>query len=187
MGARGDGRRFGAVAMAFHWLTVALILAMVPIAWVMTDLPMGPDKFELYGLHKSLGITVLGLTVLRLAWRLADPPPPWPPEMPRWERWAARGSHVALYVVLFAMPIIGWVGSSAVNFPVTWFGLVTLPRLVDPDPALGDAAEQAHAVLSYVVFALVAVHVAAALRHHVMLRDDVLTRMLPFTGRRGGR
>jgi cytochrome b561 len=131
--------------------------------------------------HKSVGITILGIAVIRLAWRWIDRPPALPP-MPRWQELAARLNHWALYALLFALPLTGWLMSSAANRPVSWFGLVQLPDFIAPDEGLEEALEETHETLVNVLFALAGLHVAAALKHQFVDRNGLLFRMLP--GRR---
>ncbi len=174
----GEGR-YGALAQLFHWVTVALVIALIVIAAYMTDLPLGPEKLKVYNLHKSLGVTVLALTVLRMVWRWLSPAPPLPPDMAPWERLAAKTSHLLLYLLLLAQPITGILHSWAANFPVVIFGTLTLPNLTGPAPGLKDFLEETHHLMGWALCGLFLVHAGAALRHHFELKDDVLRRMLP--------
>jgi cytochrome b561 len=180
MALRNTLARWGAVSQAFHWLIVALVATQVVLALVADDLPNGMQKLVLLARHKSVGITILLLAVLRLAWRAANPVPELPPTLKPYERALARFTHFALYAVLFAMPLTGWMMSSARGFPVSWFGLVQLPDLVPRDRALYDVFHDTHEALARVLGAVVLLHIAGALKHHFVLRDDVLRRMLPF-------
>lgn len=182
--------RYDAVAIALHWLTVLAILSLLAMGWIMTSVPPGSaTQFMLFQWHKSVGITVLGLTVLRLGWRLAHKAPALPDTMPPLEKLAAHLGHVGLYALLFAMPLTGWalVSTSPFNIPTMLYGFIPFPHLVFP-AALGSKAAlnadfvNAHFVGVWLIVALVAVHAAAALRHHFVLRDTVLTRMLPRFG-----
>lgn len=177
------GSRYNIVAIAFHWVTAALIVAMVWLGLTMEDLPLGPEKIETYNLHKSIGFTVLVLTLLRLLWRLLSPPPPLPMTMPAWERRAARASHGALYVLLIAQPLVGIAHSWAAKFPIVIYDSFTLPVLIGPSDSLKEFLEGLHALGALALILLVAVHVAAALRHHFLLRHDILWRMLPVVRR----
>lgn len=179
MDAGRDGASYGAVAKSLHWLVVLLVVAMFLTAWYMTGLPIGPDKIKLYNLHKSIGIAVGALMILRLLWRLVSPPPPLPADMAGWERAAAHAAHAALYLLLIAQPLVGWLHSSAANFPVVVFNLFTLPPLVAPSESLKGQLEAVHGAIAWALLILIALHVAAALRHHFLLKDDVLRRMLP--------
>jgi cytochrome b561 len=174
--------RWGSVAQLLHWLIVALIVTQVILAGIADDLPLGLKKLAVLARHKSVGITILMLAAVRLGWRVANrESPPLPPTLKPYERFLAHFTHVALYVLLFAMPISGWIMSSARNFPVSWFNLFQLPDLVAPNQTLYDAMVLTHEVLAWTLAAVVALHVLGALKHHFVLRDDVLRRMLPFT------
>jgi cytochrome b561 len=176
---RNDEARYGAVAQVLHWLIAALVLVMFGLGWYMSGLPLGQRKFDMYQLHKSIGITILVLAAVRLLWRLVNPVPPLPPGIPPWERIAARLSHALLYLMLLVQPLIGFLQSNAANFPVVWWGVVRLPPLIKTDEALAETLVEAHAWNSRLLLALVLIHVGAALRHHFLLKDDVLRRMLP--------
>jgi cytochrome b561 len=173
--------RFGALAQAFHWVTFLLLLGSFGIGLTMVDMPLGPRKLQVFSWHKWVGVTVFLITVLRLGWRLLNPPSPYPKSMPDWQRRAARLSHAGLYTVLLVMPVSGWVMSSALGLSTVYLGLVPLPDLVAPDRALGETLISVHAVLGVALAMLFAVHVSAAIYHHIVLRDDVALRMLPFT------
>lgn len=179
---KNDAARFGVVAQLFHWVTVALVVALFAVAFYMVDLPLSPEKIKTYNLHKSLGLTVLCLAVLRLAWRLVTPPPPLPHDMASWERRAARTSHALLYLMLFAQPLLGLVHSWAANFPVVIYGTITLPNPIGANEPLKNAVVAAHFWLGMAMLGLIALHTLAALKHHVVDRDDILRRMLPGAG-----
>ncbi len=166
-------------AIALHWITAALIIANLLLGLSMVGLPISPRKLQWYIVHKSIGITVFLLTSLRVAWRLARPHPP-PVPMPSWQRHAAAATHALLYLLLFVIPITGWLYSSATGVQVVYLGLVPLPDLVQKSRALGDALLLVHVDLNALLFVVVCVHAAAAVRHHVVDRDTVLARMLPL-------
>lgn len=175
-----DATRYGAIAQAFHWLIAALIFVMLGLGYYMEDLPLGTRKLELYQTHKSIGLTIAVLAALRLLWRLLNPPPPLPATIKPWERRAAGLVHRLLYLMLFVQPLVGFLQSNAVNFPVVWWGLVPLPPLIAPNEPLGETLIVVHVIGGNLLAILVIVHVAAALRHHFVLKDDVLRRMLPW-------
>jgi cytochrome b561 len=181
MSLRNTTSRWGWLSQFLHWLIVVLIIVQVTLATLAGDLPPGVKKLALLARHKSVGITILALAVLRLLWRWLNPTPALPATLRPWEQSLARITHVLLYVILFAMPISGWLMSSARGFPVSWFGVFQLPDLVAKNRPLYHALVATHVSLSYVLYAVVALHVAAALKHHFVLRDDVLRRMLPGT------
>ncbi len=171
---------WGAVSKAFHWIIVALIITQYVLAKAAEDMPLGFEKFATLARHKSIGLTILMLAILRLLWRWMNPTPELPGTLKPYERVLARTSHFALYVLLFAQPITGWIMSSAANFPVSYFGWFTLPDLVQPDKAFAKLMVEVHHTLFRCLVGVASVHVFAALWHHFRLKDDVLRRMLPF-------
>jgi cytochrome b561 len=181
MALRNTTQRWGVIAQTFHWVIVALLIVQVTLAEMADDLPNGLEKLRMLARHKSVGITILALVTLRLAWRAVHEHPPLPGNLKPYERMLARLTHIALYVLLFALPLTGWTMSSARGFPVSWFGFFTLPNLVPKSRPLYDVLVLTHHTLAWFLFAVVALHVAAALKHHFVHKDDVLRRMLPFT------
>lgn len=165
----------------FHWSTAVLILVMVALGWLAVTYPLSPAKLQLFNWHKSLGLFVLAWVTLRLAWRLAHRAPEPPVDSSPAEKRAARIAHGSLYILMFAMPITGWVINSAADFPLKWFGLFSVPPLVAPDKGVQDTAEAVHLILFWTLLGLVVLHAAAAVYHHRQRRNNVLTRMLPFT------
>ncbi len=181
--------RYGAVAIGLHWIVALLIAGMIGLGFAMVRYFEAPDalatKFALYQWHKSFGVTVLALALLRLGWRLVNPVPPLPDTLKPYERALARFTHGALYGLLLATPLAGWVMTSASSFPIgEVFGLFTLPALVGDSQRVYEVARVVHEVLAWSLVAVVALHVAGALKHHFVLRDDVLRRMLPVRHRR---
>ncbi len=166
-------------AIALHWIIAALILAALPLGLIMTGLPLSPQKLKFYAWHKWLGVTVFVLAVVRLLWRVRHPPPPLPASVPAWQRSAASVLHACLYVLMLAIPLAGWLMSSAKGFQTVYLGILPIPDLIAKDEALGKTLATVHAWLAYALIALLMVHVAAALKHHFIDRDDVLRRMLP--------
>jgi cytochrome b561 len=171
-------------AQVLHWLMAVLILGMLGLGVYMTDLKLSPTKLQLYAWHKWIGITLLLLAVARLAWRLTHPAPPLPDSVPAWQRRAAHGLHGLLYVLLLAIPLSGWLMSSAKGFQTVWWGVLPLPDLVTKDEDLGRLLADIHGGLNLILATLLLPHVAAALKHHFIDRDPVLARMLPWAGRR---
>lgn len=178
MPARNSSLRYGSVAQFLHWSVVLLLVVQVTLGKLADAMPVGFERLVAMSRHKSLGITILAIAVLRLAWRLFSPPPA-PPPMPRWQLWAARCNHWALYGLLFALPVSGWLMSSAANRPVSWWGLAQLPDFVRPDKGLQELFHDLHHLLVVALFVLVALHVAAAVKHQFFDRDSLLLRMLP--------
>lgn len=176
---RNDQARYGAVAQTLHWLIAALIFVMFGLGWYMADLPLGQHKFDMYQLHKSLGVTIFSLVILRLIWRWLSPAPALPATMPGWERAAAHATHGLLYLMLLVQPVIGFLQSNAANFPVVWWGTLPLPAVIGNDEALGEALIGVHEWGARIILILVVLHIGAALRHHFVIKDDILRRMLP--------
>lgn len=174
--------RYTPTARALHWLMAALILGCFAVGIIMTDWPFSPRKLQVYAWHKWAGVTVFVLLWVRLAWRLRHRPPAPPTTMNALQVRLANGVHHLLYVLMLAVPLTGWLMSSAKGFPTVWFGLLPLPDLIGKHEAAANALETAHTVLAWSIVVLAAGHASAALQHHFIHRDDVLTRMLP--GRR---
>lgn len=168
-----------------HWLVVFLIIGAFPLGMVTSGLPFSPLKLKLISYHKWLGVTVFILVVARLVWRATHTPPPLPATMARWQQRAAHGLHHLLYMLLFVIPLSGWLMSSAKGVQTVYLGVLPLPDLLGKDKALGDLLGTMHAVLNYSMLALVVAHVAAALKHQFIDRDGVLARMLPFLDKGG--
>src|SRR5580700_4872013 len=174
MNQPGVRRRYGATAQALHWIVAGLIVAQYVLARMAAHLPLGARKLALLAEHKSFGMTVLVLAAIRLAWRLKKRPPPLPADMHRVERLLARATHLCFYVLLFAMPLSGWLMSSAKNYSVSWFGAFTWPNLIAPNEAAFNFLRTLHHLFSNILFAIAALHILAALKHHFRNKDDVL-------------
>jgi cytochrome b561 len=166
-------------AIALHWLVAVLILGAFALGLYMVELELSPTKLKLYSWHKWLGVTIWMIAVVRLVWRLTHRPPPLP-ALPTWQRIAASTTHVLLYVLVLAIPISGWLFSSASGFPVVYFGVLPLPDLVGKDKELAKLLQWVHATLNYTLMAIIVVHAAAAIKHHFVDRDVVFHRMLPL-------
>ncbi|MDD2913755.1 MAG: cytochrome b [Gallionella sp.] len=171
--------RYSATAISLHWMTAGLVLITFPLGVYMHGLALSPLKLQLISYHKWLGVTIFLLTVARLAWRATHTPPPLPETIPLWQQRVAHGVHLLLYLLLFAIPLSGWLMSSAKGFPVVYLGLVQLPDLVGKDKVLGELLTEVHEMLNFGLLALVGMHAAAALKHHFIERDATLRRMLP--------
>lgn len=170
--------RYSRVAIGLHWL-IALLVVINLVTGLFHDTLFDGVK-GLMPAHKSIGIAILALTLARIGWRLAHRPPALSPDVAGWERAAARVVHAAFYALLLIVPLSGWamVSAGEERRPLFWFGLFRLPWLPVSD-AVGEVGDRAHLIAGYLMTALVVAHIAAALRHHIVLRDSVLGRMLP--------
>jgi cytochrome b561/polyisoprenoid-binding protein YceI len=180
--------RYTPVAVLLHWFMAAAVFFQLALGWRMEDLPKGPAVFALFQLHKSIGFILLALVVLRLAWRLAHRPPALPEAMPVWEKKAAGLAHVALYALLFGLPLTGWVlvSTSRISIPTLLFGVLPwphLPWLAELSPTARavwhDAAAGAHGLLAVLMLAMLVMHVGAVLKHQLLVKDTVLGHMAP--------
>jgi len=169
---------YGPVAKALHWLVVALMAVQFPLGWLMPEIKRNMTPGAPMNLHISLGIAALALIALRILWRLVRPIAA-DPDLPAWQNRAAALMHVALYALTAAVTLSGWFYASMRGWTVTLFGLVELPALAAQGSSLGRALGRPHEEVSMLLLIAIAVHVAAALFHHLVLRDRVLTRMLP--------
>ena len=170
---------YGAASRLFHWLTVLLVLSLVPIGLVMTSLDPGRLQDALFATHESLGLTLIGLVLVRLSWRFVHPPPQPSRDLSRLEILASGAVHWMLYALLFAMPISGYVTVVAGGDKLTYFGLAEAPRLLAKNHKLSDIFMTVHVTLQYAIYVLVSIHAGAALHHHYARGNDVLARMLP--------
>jgi cytochrome b561 len=177
----GDTQAWSSVAKFLHWLIAALILAQFALGWLASTWQPSPTKLDLFVWHKSTGMLILALLALRLLWRLSHKAPELPWEMPLWERAGAQLSHFVLYVLMLALPLTGWVISSASNVPFKIFWTIPLPPIVAPDKSLADLFATIHGWLVTLLALVLTAHIGAALRHHYVKKDTVLTRMLPWS------
>lgn len=178
--------RYTRTAMLLHWLLGIALITLFGLGVYMADLPFSPQRLKFYNWHKWAGVSILALSLLRFAWRLAHRPPQLPASveaaMPRWQHTAHHAAHHLLYALFFAVPLLGWAYSSAAGFHIVFMGLWQLPDFVTASPDLADAIKPLHKLSAFALAALVSVHVAAALKHQFIDRDGLLLRMLP--GRR---
>ena len=193
--ARPARSTYSSVAITLHWLIALAMLTNIALAWYFQSLPRAAQVAPVQ-LHKSIGITVLLLTLIRIGWRLVNAPPPLPDTMRPWERWAAMANHFVFYGLMLAMPLSGWAMVSAsplikvhptvLYWTVPWPTFPLLPT--DPDQLHADHKlfSATHELLAWLAYATIALHVAAALKHQIIDRDDVLSRMIPFLRRKPG-
>jgi cytochrome b561 len=175
---RNSDTSWGAPARFLHWLVAALIFIQFALGWLAVGWRLSPTKLDLFVWHKSTGMLILVLVLMRLLWRLANPTPALPVDTPVWERAAAHMSHGLLYVMMITMPLSGWIIQSAAGVPFRIFWRIHLPALVSPDKHMAELAAFAHFSLGIAFAALLVLHVGAALRHHFVKHNNVLTRML---------
>lgn len=171
--------RYDTLAIVLHWTMALLILLTMGVGFWMSDLKPSPDTIKIYNWHKWFGLSVLALAVVRLIWRATHRPPPLPAHTPRWQRLAASGGHWGLYGLMLAMPLTGWLQNSASGFPLSWFGLFKVPALIARDRQAFEFWQDVHEMLAITLAALIALHLAAALKHHFVDRDGLLWRMWP--------
>ena len=176
--------RYTLTARTLHWLMAVMLLGMLGLGFYMQGLSLSPQKLQIYSWHKWAGVTIFVLALLRLAWRITHRPPPLPASMGRLAVRLAHLGHGLLYVLMLAIPISGWLMSSAMGFQTVWFGVVPLPDLLGRDREMAKALAQVHGTLNWALIVLVVGHVLAALKHHYWDRDGILSRMA-FTSSRG--
>lgn len=179
MTLKNTADRWGAVSQSLHWLIVLLIAAIAVIGLTMTDMSNGPSKIKIYALHKSLGLTLLALVVARLLWRVYAGAPGPVAGTPHWQERIASLTHWALYALMFALPLSGWLFNSTAGYPLQYFGLFNLPKLAARNEELAQLTRTLHETGFWVLLALVLAHAAAAFYHHLFQNDATLTRMLP--------
>ena len=179
MSVLNSKKAYGSVTKSLHWLTALLVIALLAVGLYMTDLPNSPDKFKIYAFHKSIGITVLTLTLLRVLWHRRSAKPEMVTTLGAMEKKLSKALHEVFYVLLAVMPLTGWALSSAVSFPVSFFGLFTLPPLLAPNKELVGLFKELHDDIGIALIVLVALHALASLKHHFIDKDAVLKRMLP--------
>lgn len=170
---------YTSTAKALHWLMAILFFGLLALGFYMHDLPLSPEKLQLYSWHKWAGVTAFLLVLARLAWRLTHRPPALPAAMSPSMRLAAHLGHAALYLLMIAIPLSGWLMSSAKGFQTVYFGVLPLPDLLAKNKELGDLLKEVHETLNWMLLLVVVGHVGAAIKHHLIDKDDVLTRMLP--------
>jgi len=173
--------RYHGFAILLHWLLAAALIGIFVLGSYMTDLPFSPQRLQLYSWHKWAGVVILLLSALRLFWRLTHRPPALPAQieqaMPRWQAIAHHATHHGLYLLFFAVPLIGWAYSSAAGFPIVLFGVLPLPDFVPVSPELAEFIKPWHELSAVAMLLLAGLHVAGALKHALIDRDGLLQRM----------
>lgn len=176
---KNSANRYGMVAITLHWLMAILVIGLIILGLYMVRLPVSLQKLRFFGWHKEYGLLVLMLVSLRLGWRLGNVVPVLPAYISLLQKLAAHAAHYILYILMFAMPLSGWMMSSAAGLPVSFFGLFVMPGLVAADDNLFKLLVVVHEWLGYALIAVVCAHAAAALQHHFYYKDDILRRMFP--------
>lgn len=178
--------RYNNIAVLLHWLIAAAIIFQLGLGWRMGDEPKGAGAYALFQLHKSIGFSILFLSVFRVVWRLTHKAPELPNTMPQWEQWAAKLAHLAFYGIMLGLPLTGWllVSASSTNIPTVLFGVVPFPHLpfiptlaADIKHQLHEFAEISHALLAVGTLALLLLHIGAVLKHQLMVKDSVFSHM----------
>ena len=175
--------RYTRTAIFLHWVVGLGMIGTLGVGLYMVDMPFSPGKLQIYSWHKWAGVSLLVLSIVRLAWRLSHPAPELPDTMGPLSRLAAHAGHWVLYILMLAIPLSGWLMSSAQGFPVVWFGVLPLPDLVSKNAELGEFLKNAHVYLNYTLIVVLIGHIGAALQHHFIKKDTIMTRMLPFIKR----
>lgn len=175
MQIKNTKNQFGLIAILFHWIMAILVIGMLCLGLYMTGLPAGAKRSNLYGWHKAFGVLILMLVTLRILWRVSNITPQL--AIPLLEKMAARTVHWALYGFMVAMPVTGWLLSSAAGYPPSFFGLFVLPGLIEPNPDLVPLLGSLHKWIAYGLIATIVLHTLAALKHHFIDKDNILRRM----------
>jgi cytochrome b561 len=170
---------FGTVAKAFHWIMALMIVTLLAVGLVMVEMAPSPAKYKLYALHKSAGLTVFCLVILRLVWRLSHVVPRVPGSLGAVHRFLIKSSPLVLYGLMVLMPISGFIMSDAGGHPITFFGLYTLPNLFAKNPDLSKTAQLVHHYAGLTFIGILVAHTGAAFYHHFILKNTILQRMLP--------
>lgn len=171
--------RYGEVAVFFHWIIAILIIGLLSLGLYMASLSTSPFQLKLFGWHKEWGLVVLALAFMRILWRFNNVTPLMSSHLPNWQKLAANSMHWALYIFMFAMPLTGWLMSSAAGFPPSFFGLFTLPNLIAPNKILDSLFGEIHEYLGYALIAAIVIHIAATVQHYLFYKENILRRILP--------
>jgi cytochrome b561 len=175
-------RRYSNVAVTFHWVTAALVLFQLWLGFSFADMEKGPERANLFTWHRTIGAIILLVVLARLTYRLLNPPPPYPPELPRWERIAGTWNHRLFYLLLIAMPIGGLIAVSGLTTGpvITLLGGIAIPKIPGISKELGELAGDVHSAAALLLVALILLHVAAALKHQFFDHNRAAGRMPPF-------
>lgn len=171
-----SSKRYGVPAILLHWLIALIMIALLALGLYMVRLPISLEKLKFYGWHKEIGFLLLMLAMFRICWRLINVRPEL--ALPTWEKLAALTAHWLFYLIMFALPITGWLITSAAGLPVSFFGLFVIPAIIPPNDQLLHLFELIHRLVAYFLIGLICLHTAAALKHHFINKDDILKRMI---------
>lgn len=177
---KNSPERYGIVARSFHWILAILMISIAVAGIIMVGMEASPQKFQIYDLHKALGIIVLTLAIARIAWKFMNVQPMEIVTHKRWEKILSKIVHTFFYVAMVGMPMSGWAMSSAAGYPVSMFGLFDLPNLFPENKEILDEIKLVHKFFGYSLLAIIGLHMAGALKHHFIDKDATLRRMLPF-------
>tara|TARA_R110000868_G_scaffold179832_1_gene420283 strand:+ start:716 stop:1249 length:534 start_codon:yes stop_codon:yes gene_type:complete len=173
---RNTQNHFGMITILLHWLMAILLIGLLALGVYMVDLPISLQKLKMYGWHKEYGLLALALAMVRIVWRWVNLTPQL--SLPLLEKLAARSVHYAFYFFMFAMPITGWLLTSAAGLPASFFGLFVLPSLISPSDEWLLLFQAIHKWVGYGLIATIILHASAALKHHFINKDDILKRMI---------
>ncbi len=171
--------KYTVTAIVLHWAIALMMAIAFSVGLYMCDLKLSPWKLHVYAWHKWVGVTILGLVLFRILWRMLHHPPPLPMHMTLWMKWLSGLAHLAIYLLMVAIPVTGWLYSSAAGVSVVYLNLIPLPDLMGKDKALSHLLKEIHETLNWTMLAFVVLHVAAALKHQFMDHDHLLERMRP--------
>lgn len=184
MGLRNTEQSYGSMTKFIHWAIVIAVYAMIAIGYLQQEMKEGAFQDQMYDFHKALGLTILFVMAFRVIWRFTNVSPSLPSTVPTWQRFASRFVHLSLYACLFLMPITGWIMATASGNTPSFFGLFNLPMPGIPlNKPLAHTANEIHETVAIVLICAIVIHVAAAIKHHFVDKDNVLQRMLPNTKR----
>lgn len=180
MSLKNTSNRYGWVITYLHWVMALIIIGLLVLGLYMVGLPVSLQKLKFFGWHKEFGLLILFLVIFRFAWRMFNITPLLPSDMPRWQKVAAHLLHYSFYGFMVAMPVTGWMMSSAAGAPVSFFGLFVLPDLVQANPSLETTLVIVHKYLGYALMAAIAGHVMATIYHYWAFKDNILRRISPW-------
>lgn len=175
-----DKAHYTKTAISLHWIIGIALVCTFILGFYVSGLPFSPQRIKLISYHKWAGISIFSFVIIRILWRFTHNPPALPISIPQWQQKLASITHFLLYVFMFSIPLSGWLYSSAAGVPVVYFGVIQLPNLIGTDKALASQLKEWHEMLNFIFAAFVLLHILAAVKHHFIDRDDILTRMLPF-------